>query len=469
MIKTKYPLLEHQKKAYDKLKKLKVGALYMDMGTGKTRTAIEIIKDKINAGKVEKVIWFCPCSAKENIRRELLKQLEEGFEHFIIVGIESVSSSVRLNSILYKFVEKYECLMIVDESSKIKNHEAKRTQRITQLGEKCKYRYILNGTPISRDERDLFSQWYFLDWRILGYRSVWSFSNNHVVYDKTIKTKVKGTKNTEYLSKKIAPYTYQVKLDECVELPQKVYETKYFNLTGQQWYEYERLGNELIAELDDWKPSTIYRMFNILQSVTAGFSFDKQTKTGYDSNPKTNNRLELLLDTVEELDGKIIIFCEFKAEVEAIIDLLSKKYGEDSVVPFYGEISMKKRNESIKKFEDKARFLVANKDCAGYSLNLQFCNKIIYFNNDWDFGTRLQSEDRIHRIGQENKCLYIDIVASNTLEEHIISCLDRKNRLANYFMKDVETVKDLRKIIGLKETKKGEIEEEIVVIDDLEV
>lgn len=231
MIDTNYPMMEHQEKAYEKLKPLKVGALFMDMGTGKTRTVIELIKDKINNGKVDKVVWFCPCSAKTTISNELKKHLNKGLDSFIVVGIESMSASIKLNSFLYNYVQENRCAIIVDESSKIKNFDAKRSQRIITLGKYCKYKYILNGTPITKNEIDLFSQMYFLDWRILGYRSQWSFYSNHVVYDKEITTKITGTKNTEYLAKRIAPYAYQVKLDECISLPEQVYIQKDFTLS----------------------------------------------------------------------------------------------------------------------------------------------------------------------------------------------------------------------------------------------
>lgn len=471
MIETKYPLMDHQEKAYKKLKSLKVGALFMDMGTGKTRTVIEIIKDKINKGRADKVIWFCPCSAKVNIKHELEKHINSGLDTFLIVGIESMSSSIKLNSFLITYVHDNRCILIVDESSKIKNFNAKRSERIINLGRRCKYKYILNGTPITKNEIDLFSQMYFLDWRILGYRSQWSFYNNHVEFDREIKNKIKGTKNTEYLAKRIAPYTYQVKLDECVSLPQRIFTQKEFCLSKESKDQYQEVGDYLLSLVDEWKPTTIYRLFECLQAITSGFVLsddDNLKKIGYFDTTDTNPRLGLLVDITDQVDGKVIIYAKYIKEIEVIKKILSDIYGEDEVCTFYGRQKFKDRQDNEQKFRDSARFMITNKQSASFSLNWQFCHQIIYYNHDWDWGTRKQSEDRIHRIGQDKKCLYIDIVADKTIENYIIKCLYKKENLAESFKNDVDSSKDLRELLALRQKKGKLVKEEIKAYKDLE-
>lgn len=221
ILKTK--LYDHQKKAVEKLLKIKVGALYMEMGTGKTRTALELIAARYNAGKVNHILWLCPCSVKKTIERELIKHIGNDLSMFTICGIETLSSSVKTNAKLLRLVKEKNVYLIVDESNLVKNHRAKRTQSITRLAEDCKYKLILNGTPISRNETDLFAQWFILDYRILGYKSFWSFAANHIEWDENVRGKVKKTLNVDYLVKKIAPYSYQVKKEECLDLPEKTY------------------------------------------------------------------------------------------------------------------------------------------------------------------------------------------------------------------------------------------------------
>ncbi|WP_243108694.1 DEAD/DEAH box helicase [Clostridium rectalis] len=442
----KTDLFKHQKRAVEKLAKIKVGALYMEMGTGKTRTALELIKTRLENCRVNHIIWLCPCSVKESLKRDIKKHSTGDLSMFTICGIETLSSSIRANSILLKLVLRKNCYLIVDESNLVKNHRAKRTENIMRLAEHCKYKLILNGTPISRNEKDLFSQWYILDWRILGYQGFWSFAANHLEYDKDIPGKITRCLNTDYLVRKILPYTYQVKKDVCLDLPQKTYDTKYYYLTDEQNKNYRYVADELMFLVDEMEPHTIYRLFTGLQNVICGFKLKitkdlKFIKEPMFENPLDNPRIQMLLDILKIYE-KTIIFCKYTKEVKDITVVLNKKYGEGSAVSFYGELNQKERQKNLELFKNKAQFFVANKTCAGYGLNLQFCSYIIYYSNDWDYATRAQSEDRIHRIGQSKTVHIVDICAAYTLDERILNCLLRKENLVDSFKKRIEIQKD---------------------------
>jgi len=438
----KNELLSHQKAAVEKLSKLKVGALFMEQGTGKTITALEICRARLESNKINKIIWLCPCSAKNNIKDEILKQApKEMLEFFIICGIETLSSSIRVNSYLLLVVDQYNCFMIIDESLMVKNPAAYRTKNITRLSRKCPYRLILNGTPISKNEADLFSQFYILDWRILGYKTYWSFAANHLEYDKYNPTKLIRTLNVDYLSKKIEPYIYQVKKDECLQLPDKQYSSEWFYLTDAQARHYCDISDKLLFDLDEFNPETIYRLFSGLQSIISGkrVYFEKGEK-GYEHIKTTpffedvcdNPRIQKLLSFIDSKE-KTIIFCKYTEEITSICKILNDKYGDGSVTRFDGLIPLKKRISNLQKFKDDATFLVANRSCAGFSLNLQFCHRIINYSNDWNLATRLQSEDRVHRYGQQHEVEIIDIYAENTLDEKIIECLRNKENLLEKF------------------------------------
>ena len=232
-------LLTHQKAAVDKLIKLKVGALFMEQGTGKSITAMEIARRRYEAGKIEAAIWLCPCSAKENIKKEIVKQCPpELVKIFTICGIETLSTSIRANEYLLSLAESKKCFLIIDESLLVKNPAAYRTINIARISSKCQYKIILNGTPVSRNEADLFAQFKLLDWRILGYRSYWSFAANHLEYDDY--GKVRRVLNTDYLAEKISPYTFQVLKSDCLVLPAKRYHIYGFSLTDKQNEIYDR-------------------------------------------------------------------------------------------------------------------------------------------------------------------------------------------------------------------------------------
>lgn len=443
------PLLPHQLEAVEKMIKLKVGALFMEQGTGKSITTFEIIRRRYIAGKINSAVWLCPCSAKGNIKREIIKQCPKKMHSlFIVCGIETLSTSVRTISFLSSHVQNNRCMMVVDESLLIKNKNAYRTKHITELSEKCAYRMILNGTPVSRNEADLFSQFYLLDWRILGYRSYWSFAANHIELDEY--GKIHRILNTDYLARKISPYVFQIKKSDCISLPKKQYRTEYFSLTDEQEKLYDNAADTLMMLVDDFKPETVYRLFSGLQAIISGkclkFTKNRNSFKTFElfDNPLDNPRIKTLLKTIPK-DEKCIIFCRYQSEVEQLCNIL---HGS---VRFDGTVSIKQREQALKEFAEDKQYLVANRGCAGYSLNLQFCHNIINYSNDWDLGTRLQSEDRVHRIGQNNQVHIIDICAYQTLDEQILSCLCRKERLLDSLkseIKNTDTLKrDLKKFI----------------------
>jgi len=435
-------LFEHQKTAVKKLEKIKVGALYLEMGTGKTRTAIELAYSRFQRDKIDKVLWLCPCSVKETIRRELGKHIQGYKGKFIVEGIESLSSSIKLNSRLLRLVEDERVMLIVDESNLVKNHLANRTKNIMRLSEYCPYRLILNGTPITKNEKDLYSQWYILDWRILGYKSFWSFSANHLEYDDF--GRVKNILNPDYLVSKIAPYTYQIKKEECLDLPPKSYQTVYCNLTNEQEDHYTEVADLLLFEVDEMEPHTIYRLFSGLQNVISGLRVTtegRMTTKPFFKDDLDNPRIQKLLDILNE-DEKTIIFCKYTHEIKAITKIINDKYGDETAVEFYGELNQKTRQSNLNKFENESNFLVANKVCAGYGLNLQFCSYVIYYSNDWDYGTRSQSEDRVHRMGQNKNVHYVDVCCSHSLDERILKCLIKKENLVEDFKSEIENQKD---------------------------
>ena len=429
----------------------------MEQGTGKTRTALELINIRLNKGRIDHVIWLCPCSVKETLRRDIIKHTgDEQSDLITICGIETLSTSIKWNSYLLEIANNKSCYLIVDESSKTKNHRAKRTENIIRLAGLCKYKTILNGTPITRNETDLYSQMYILDWRILKYKSFWSFAANHLEYDEN--GKLRRCLNTDYLVEKIAPYAYQVKKSECLSLPKKTYDTVYYDLTKEQDMHYEYVADSLLFTLDEIKGYTIYRFFTALQLVISGYLVDtsKQTSDGevhikkepFFKEPLKNPRLKCLMNIIDGMQEKCIVFCKYTYEIEIITDLINKKYGDGTAVSYNGNMNLKSRQKNLDEFKEKVQFLIANKTCAGFGLNLQFCSYVIFYSNDFDYATRSQAEDRVHRIGQDRNVHIIDICAANTLDEKIIKCLNKKENLLDSFKNELEKKKDLETVIS---------------------
>ena len=204
-------LLPHQVNAINKVLPTRIGALFMDMGTGKSRSAIELAYRR--AERIDKVIWFCPVSLKETVRQEILKHTGctpadicvfngKTAEHnlpktlWYVVGIESMSSSTRVVLAVRKLITT-RTMAILDESSYIKGHNSMRTLRITELCKPARYRLILTGTPLSQGVVDLFAQMRFLSPKILGYESFYSFAANHLEYSEKFPGMIVRAHNTE--------------------------------------------------------------------------------------------------------------------------------------------------------------------------------------------------------------------------------------------------------------------------------
>lgn len=442
----KTELYDYQREAVEKLKHKKIGALYMEMGTGKTRTALELVKNRYDAGKVNAVLWLCPCSVKQNLNYDIIYHCGEKPDWLVIKGIESIASSDRLYLKLLNFVKSYDVYLIVDESNLVKNPFAKRTMRITEMSNHCLYKLILNGTPVSRNEADMFAQWYILDWRVLGYKSYYSFAANHLVY-KEIKT-ASGRKVTtdqvvrvldvDYLTERIQPFSYQIKKEDCMKLPEKHHENFYFKMDAAQIDAYWNVKHEYLLGVDELKPETIYKYFTALQHVTSGrnvtsYNDERMVTKNLFDNWSDNPRLCCLLSVIrDDINGEqCIIFAKYKqevAEIEQMLDDNGFEYAE-----FTGRLNQKKRQESLQKFRDGTQFLIANKMCGAYGLNLQFCRNVIFYDNDFDFATRSQAEDRVHRIGQTRDVCIYDIVASDSIDEFVTGNLRDKKNLVEEF------------------------------------
>lgn len=452
--------MEHQQRAIDKLLNVKVGALYMDMGTGKTRTALGLATPRRADAKVDCILWLCPVSVKRTIADEVEKHLLGANYELVetsgvmdwtadiyIAGLESLSQSLSLNFALLELTEKRRCFTVVDESSLVKNHLAKRTRSIWRFGERSEYKLILSGTPISNNEQDLYSQWYFLDPRILGYTSFYSFAANHLEYDSRIPGRVVRAHNVEHLVNKMAPFVYQVRKDECLDLPPKSYSRRYYRMDEVQYWEYEHGKThffDIMERYDDWHrdiSTIVFRLFSLLQKVVSGKTWD--WKDLFD-NPLKNPRVQLLLETIMDLptDSKAIIWCKYTHEIEMIGEVLTQAGYESARL--YGELTVKERERELERFKTDAEFLVANKGCGAFGLNLQFANYAIYYSNDWSWQTRSQSEDRIHRTGQTENVHIIDLICENSIDERIYTSLMNKESLAESFRREIDKQKDNR-------------------------
>lgn len=460
-------LLPHQVEAVRKVSPTRIGALFMDMGTGKSRTSIELVARRLE--RIDKVVYFCPVSLKETVRQEILKHTdctpadicifndktnEQNIPRALwyVIGIESMSSSTRVILAVNKLITA-RTMVIMDESSYIKGHNSKRTLRITKLSEKARYRLILTGTPLSQGVVDLFAQMRFLSPKILGYDSFYSFAANHLEYSEKYPGMIVRAHNVEYLAAKIKPYIYQVTKEECLDLPSKLYDTRYFSMTDEQRHYYELAKEEILAELldDDFSSIAIFRLFGVLQQIVCGY-WNRRIRYGkYKKIEFGHDRLSTLANTIADIteDKKVIVWAKYHHDIDSILPFLANTYGTDSAAPFHGKLSERERSKQVEKFRNSARFFLATQSCGGHGLTLNEAHYVIFYNNAFKYSERIQAEDRCHRIGQGHKVTYIDLQCSDSIDDRISAALWNKGNVVEAFRSEVEKIKD----------KKGKLKE----------
>lgn len=463
-------LLPHQQAAVDKLLPARVGALFMEMGTGKSRTVIELARHR--QARISKVAWFTLVSLKETVRYEICKHTSASaadvylFDQkttddtlpcasWYVIGLESLGGSDRVVLAANRLITD-DTMVIVDESSYIKGHRAKRTLRVTAIAQRARYRVILTGTPISQGVQDLFSQMYFLSPKILGYQSWYSFARNHLEYSDRYKGLIVSTHNEEWLAAKIAPYTYQVTKGECLSLPDKIYDSFYCTLTEEQIEYYEFAKEEFFEDVMKYDTGSklqcsipIFRLFSRLQSICCGFWRDGRGEVVQ----LPNKRFPLLLDIIDQVDTseKLIIWGKYRPAVDDIVASLVGRYGSDAVCQYHGGLDEHQRHIEVERWRgEKGRFLVATQDAGGHGLDLTAASNVIFYGNGFKYSARIQAEDRCHRIGQTRTVTYIDIWADCGIEGRIRSALISKGDTVSSFRDEVNAIREHGNGKGLK-------------------
>ncbi|OUW93011.1 MAG: hypothetical protein CBD88_07740 [Flavobacteriales bacterium TMED228] len=454
----------HQITALEKSWNKESYAYFMEMGTGKTKVLIDNAAMLYDKGKINgllivapkgvigtwynnelpthlpdhienvTILWQSNITKKQQEKLETLFEVEESL-HILVMNVEALSTDKGMK-FAEKFLSCHETMVAIDESTTIKNPKANRTKNILSLTSKAKYRRIMTGSPVTKNPLDLFSQCYFLDPFHLNHDSYYSFRMRYAIM-KTANIAgrkiqlVNGFKNLGELSDKLKPFSYRVLKEDCLDLPDKIFIKRQISLTHDQLKVYDQMKEKALAILNGKVVSTKNALTQImrLHQITCGhFSSDDGV-----TQPIKNNRITELMDVLEETEGKAIIWAHYQYDITEIIKAVTKKYGEESIVDYYGLTPQEERQPNIKRFQDdpKCRFMVGTPSTGGYGITLTAANTVIYYSNGYDLEKRLQSEDRAHRIGQKKSVTYVDLMADNTVDEKIVKALRRKISIAS--------------------------------------
>jgi len=458
---------QHQLVALEKSWNRETYAYFMEMGTGKTKVLIDNVAMLYDKGKIDGLLVIAPKGVigtwynqelpahlsdhienvtvlwQANITKSQSKKLGNLFKtgeelHILIMNVEAFSTTKGLD-FAKKFLLSHKTLIAVDESTTIKNPKALRTKNIIQIADMAKYRRILTGAPVTKNPLDLFSQCFFLDPYHLDHQSYYSFRTRYAIMKtayisgRSIQL-VSGFKHLAELAEKLKPFSYRVLKEDCLDLPPKIYMKRNIELSTEQKKVYQEMKEKALATLHGKQITTMTALTQLmrLQQITCGhFVADDGTTQQIKSN-----RLNELMDILDEVEGKAIIWAHWQADIKSIIKEIKKVHGPGSVVDYYGLTPQDQRDKHREAFQNdsKVRYLVGTPQTGGYGITLTAANTVIYYSNGYDLEKRLQSEDRAHRIGQHRPVTYIDILAEETVDEKIVKALRKKINIASEVM-----------------------------------
>jgi len=382
--------------------------------------------------------WVAPSSRTKEDKKNI-EELSKSFQglDIFLMNIEALSNKPAAE-FLARYLNSTNSLLSVDESTTIKTQNASRTKNLVRASRFAKYRRILTGSPVTKNPLDLYSQCQFLDEDLLGFSSYYAYKARYAIEVKRHSSThsfnhIVGFRNLEELSQKLGSFSFRVLKEDCLDLPAKIYSPRHIELSKEQEKVYNDLATFAITQLEGETLSVNNTMTMLLRlhQITCGYL---PTDDGTPPVPIKNNRMAELLDVLEEVDGKVIIWANYRYSIFDIEKNLQKKFGEDSVVTYFGDTKDKDRQEIVKRFQDPespVRFFVANQQTGGYGLTLTQAHTVVYYSNNYDLEKRIQSEDRAHRIGQKNNVTYIDIICEKTVDENIVNSLRNKIDLAS--------------------------------------
>jgi len=508
---------------HDKLFRKKYGesffALHMEMGTGKTWVFLAHAERLFKAGKIDGMLIIAPRGVHTNwALREIPQHLEtpstvrvwrtgagkreklytaevleqekkakraardvlkkDGKLRILAMNIDAIGTKDGFD-LAKKFCQTFKVMIVIDESTRIKNEGTLRHDRAMALGRYVNHRYEGTGLPITNKPNDLFGQFEWMYSGLLGTTSYRAFVAEYSVLldpatDWALKNMIEKNprmrfaqivkkdditgkpmyRNLDKLNELLAPHAYRVLKKECTDLPDKVFKQIYFELTPKQRAVYKTMEEDLRFELEDGTIQGVARLNVVskLQQITSGFVLLKDGTTVL-LGERDNPRLKALKELMEDFEGKkVIIWAWFKEEIKAIAALM-KELGR-APVQYHGGVSDKDREAAIDEFQKgKADTFIGNQASGGIGITLTAASETIYYSNNFNLEHRAQSEDRNHRTGQKNQVTYYDLIAEDTIDDTISLALQTKTDLVAAALKDSSCL--FRRGPALFSSKKG--------------
>jgi SNF2 family DNA or RNA helicase len=467
--------MEHQRQACQLAHNKPAFFFAHAMGAGKTYTMLTLAADMFTRGVITGMLVICPATIRRDVwlpemakwlslldvpyaplvvepkmtdrqLRAWEQEMARGRFGIMVCSVQSMSNATQRSfKVAKEFLHHERVVMAVDESSRIKNHDTKRTENIIELGQGALVRWCATGTKITQGIHDLYAQFRFLDWRIIGQKSFYTFRNRYCQMGGFEGKQIVSYSRVDELMGLIKDSIHVVRKQDANDLPPKTYQIRTVEAAPEQKRMYQQLKNSLETEYAG-EPLNVQnaldRMIRYQQIAGGNFPYiayrvktaDKKgrvkVKKIWETKPIANPKLAELLEIIDGTDDSVIIWCVFTAEIKAVWEALESAY-PGRVTTYYGKTL--DRTKSVEGFQSgKYRFMVANQQTASMGLTLTKATLVVYFSNSFSYEDRIQSEDRAHRTGQVNSVHYIDILSDLPIDKDIRQALDKKQNMATF-------------------------------------
>jgi SNF2 family DNA or RNA helicase len=440
---------QHQKVGFSIATSVDAVGLFMEMGTGKTLVAIGAAGERYAAGEIQKLLVVAPLSVVDVWEREFKKHAAFPYDIQVVRGgkIPEFGDGLQVAITNYDqlvqrggkegtfdVVKKWKPdMMILDESQRIKNREAKRSQAIHELAEDVRYRLILTGTPVTQNVLDLWSQYYFLDKGVFG-DNWYAFRGRYAIMGGWEGKEVIGYRNVTEVSEKALKVAYRVTKADALDLPPYVDELLYCELEPDTRAHYEKMKRDAMLVMEgvgsSHAPLVLTQLLRLGQMAGGFLTIKPEDGEGTEVRQIGSEKLTVLREFIDDFpkDKKLVIFCRFLAEIDAIMKMLSSmKISAESLTG-----ATRERGKQIDRFQygESPRVLVVQMSTGGLGIDLWRADTEVFFSYGYSFADYDQARARVHRVGQKNNVTYVHLIAKDTVDEAIIDALERKGDVA---------------------------------------
>ena len=430
--------------------------LFLEMGLGKTKIIADSMAYLYNKKLVNTILYVCPNSITEVVKREFALHSPVKFKAEIISGGGRANKERMIldkkNQLLIINYEGVDGLLeailahrpdaiICDESGRIKNPHAQCSKAVHTLARACKFRYVMTGTPITQSAIDIYSQFKFLDMNIFG-PSYYAFRNTYAQMGGYLCKQIVAYQNLDHLQKKIYSCSLRFTKETCLDLPDKLYERKCVILNQEEKGLYQEIKDNILIEIGKSKISAQIILTKLikLSQITSGFL---KTDAGTIIRMKKSSKIAELEEVLEDIaPAKTIIWTNFVDSVKHISELCDKMKIKYTKID--GSVPPDERQKAVDMFQkDKdCQVFIGQIQTAGLGITLTAAKYEIFFENTYSLANRLQAEDRAHRIGLKHNLTIIDLIAKGTIDESIIKILANKQNFANIVIDNIRGVID---------------------------